>query len=347
MLPQCLFGRAPGCPVLKPMLVHLTNARAVPSRHEDHRATSLERWARHALFEPRLLKLIDRYLHVPVRCATVPFPVSVACDLANQRLWCLAECDSMLHELDWHGRCLSREDDYDGLTHVHMDHARSVLYVCAPNNDQMLFGLDMRHRRPLDNFVPLGDLHPTKVAVHPRTGTLFVCDVSQHQVWVLPSMMATATTGLTSASKPPEPKPWFTVGSFGSGPGQFDGPYSAAVNVDDNELYVAEICNHRVSVFSCDGTFLRWIGDRGPYPLQRPQLVVFHPQTSEIVVFDYGYHALLVFDRHGQYRRRVGSKGSGHNQFQHIYDMCVHPLTGHMLVADPYNNRLQSFAWCE
>jgi hypothetical protein len=52
--------------------------------------------------------------------------------------------------------------------------------------------------------------------------------------------------------------PW---GSKGSGQGQFNHPYS--ITVSGQEVYVTDVDNHRVQVFSKDGTFLRLWGENG------------------------------------------------------------------------------------
>jgi DNA-binding beta-propeller fold protein YncE len=58
-----------------------------------------------------------------------------------------------------------------------------------------------------------------------------------------------------------------TIGSKGSGPGQFIGPSGVAVDGDGNWL-VADTANHRLQLLTPDGTHLKTIGSRGSGPGQ-------------------------------------------------------------------------------
>jgi tripartite motif-containing protein 71 len=53
-----------------------------------------------------------------------------------------------------------------------------------------------------------------------------------------------------------------SIGSAGSGDGQFDSPSGVDVDGDGN-LYVADTSNHRVQKLAADGTFLTKWGSRG------------------------------------------------------------------------------------
>ena len=53
-----------------------------------------------------------------------------------------------------------------------------------------------------------------------------------------------------------------TIGSAGSGPGQFQHPFSVAVDGDGNWL-VADRYNHRLQLLAPDGTHLKTIGSYG------------------------------------------------------------------------------------
>ena len=51
-------------------------------------------------------------------------------------------------------------------------------------------------------------------------------------------------------------------GGHGYAPGEFLRPRALAMD-DDDQLYVADSCNHRIQVFDTDGKLLRVWGDRG------------------------------------------------------------------------------------
>ena len=52
------------------------------------------------------------------------------------------------------------------------------------------------------------------------------------------------------------------IGSYGSGNGQFDGPFDIS-NDEEGNLYVTDAGNHRVQVFNTQGKFLRFLVNQG------------------------------------------------------------------------------------
>jgi DNA-binding beta-propeller fold protein YncE len=56
-------------------------------------------------------------------------------------------------------------------------------------------------------------------------------------------------------------------GSYGSGPGQFNGPIGVAVD-NAGHVYVADARNQRIQKFTADGTFLTMWGTYGSGPGQ-------------------------------------------------------------------------------
>jgi len=71
-----------------------------------------------------------------------------------------------------------------------------------------------------------------------------------------------------------------TWGTFGSGPGQLNGPYGIAVSGD--EVYVSDEGNQRVQVFRPDGTFVRAMGEG---LLQAPRYVAIDSQAKQRASF--------------------------------------------------------------
>ena len=57
-------------------------------------------------------------------------------------------------------------------------------------------------------------------------------------------------------------RPVLSFGEYGQSVGKLSGPFGVAVN-NRNEIAVTELTNHRVSVFSSDGTHLRSFGRAG------------------------------------------------------------------------------------
>ena len=70
----------------------------------------------------------------------------------------------------------------------------------------------------------------------------------------------------------------FSFGDLGKGPGQFKGPHGLAID-SENNVYVADLYNHRIQVFTSTGKFLRTFGKEGRLPgeLSEPRAIAFTP----------------------------------------------------------------------
>jgi DNA-binding beta-propeller fold protein YncE len=84
-------------------------------------------------------------------------------------------------------------------------------------------------------------------------------------------------------------------GSYGIGPGQFNGPFGIAVDAVGN-VYVSDTQNNRVQAFTNDGAFLRQWGSYGSAPGQfyRPSAIAVGPD-SRIYVADTWNNRVQVF----------------------------------------------------
>ena len=83
-------------------------------------------------------------------------------------------------------------------------------------------------------------------------------------------------------------------GSEGVGPGELC--YPAGVAIDGDQVYITEYGNHRVSVFSTEGKFLKSYGHYGEAKVQfcRPRSVHVN-KDGFILVADFGNNRIQVF----------------------------------------------------
>ena len=126
--------------------------------------------------------------------------------------------------------------------------------------------------------------------------------------------------------------------------GMLNVPYGVAVN-DQDEIAVTEFCNHRVSVFSSDGTHLRSFGKKGKSygEFQYPTGIAFD-SLGNIVVADNENHRVQIFDGNGNFLRAFGKPKSRAN-----YQLkCPEGLSindnDDIIVADTGNQLIKIFS---
>ena len=144
----------------------------------------------------------------------------------------------------------------------------------------------------------------------------------------------------------PKPRQFRHVLSFGqrgSSIGMLYGPYGAAVNERD-EIAVTDNNNHRVQVFSSDGTYLRYFGRKGDKQgaLNWPAVIAFDKDSRSIVV-DSLNHRVQLFNEQGEYLSQFGGKGNLDHQLKSPLGLSV-DRNGNIIVADPGNKIIKTFS---
>ena len=155
----------------------------------------------------------------------------------------------------------------------------------------------------------------TDVAVAPN-GTIFVLDYDNHRVHVFDA----------------ERNYVKSFGQQGAGKGQIQTPKGITITTD-SLLYVDH--DHRVDVMTCDGEFVRRIGQG---TLSDPWDVAVH--NGEVFVADSGNDRVAVFSQDGKLIRTMGSKGTGRGQFSTPTGVAISP-DGELYVSDQSNCRVK------
>ena len=134
-----------------------------------------------------------------------------------------------------------------------------------------------------------------------------------------------------------------SFGQNGESVGMLNCPWGVAVN-DHDEIAVTDCWNHRVSVFSSDGTHLRSFGSKGQNngELHCPRGIAFDSHGN-IVVADIINHRVQVFDSNGNFLSKFGQQGSSDNQLESPEGLSING-NGDIIVADTDNKLIMIFS---
>jgi|GEM_PF-4172883 len=129
--------------------------------------------------------------------------------------------------------------------------------------------------------------------------------------------------------------------------GPADGLFSSpgAIDADSKgEVYVTDMWNHRIQVFSSDGAFVRTFGTPG----QNPQAGEFWGPRgisiydNEVFVADTGNKIVKVFSLDGLFLRSFGGAGMENGKFNEPIGILA--TKDAVYVADTWNHRIQKFS---
>ena len=175
---------------------------------------------------------------------------------------------------------------------------------------------------------------PRGIAVAPD-GSLFVADSRNYRIVHLDP------TGLYLNS-------WGSYANVLEGPapeGTFNEPWGVAV-APDGLVYVADTWNHRIQVFTPEGTFVRmwseWQVQGVIDSFWGPRGIAVDAQ-GHVLVTDTGKQRVVVFDSQGNYLTQFGERGLAEGQLDEPVGIAV-DTAGKVYVADTWNNRVQVFA---
>ena len=142
--------------------------------------------------------------------------------------------------------------------------------------------------------------------------------------------------------KPRQFRPVLSFGEEGSSAGMFDGPWGVAVNEKD-EIAVTDTGNHRIKVFSSNGTHLRSFGKKGDQQgeFNYPAGIAFH--NDNIIVVDNGNLRVQLFSGQGEYLGQFGSKGNLDHQFKNPLGLSI-DSDGNIIVADSRSQLIKIFS---
>jgi DNA-binding beta-propeller fold protein YncE len=139
-----------------------------------------------------------------------------------------------------------------------------------------------------------------------------------------------------------DPRPWLrqVLGAPGMAPGEFNRAEGLGMGPND-ELFVADSCNHRIQVFDRDGKFLRAHGRAGSNPgeFSYPYDVRVDSAGNQFVC-EFGNSRITVFDAQDRVVEVIGGAGAAPGKFANPWAIAF-DSKGNLYVADSQNHRVQ------
>ena len=145
---------------------------------------------------------------------------------------------------------------------------------------------------------------------------------------LLPVLVALIAAPLTARTLEDPPVFLLQWGSFGTGPGQFEFPHGLATDADGN-VYLADLNNDRIEVFTGDGVFLRQWSIGG---MRRPRGIAISPGGEVYVSDNLG---VRVYTLNGILLRNWGGVTDA--------DGIALDAAGNVYVGDTGNGRIRKF----
>ena len=109
----------------------------------------------------------------------------------------------------------------------------------------------------------------------------------------------------------------------GSGDGQFNQPFTVAVNAS-GYIYVADSGNYRIQVFDSNGVFMKkwgsYGGGNGQFDF--PEGIAID-SVGQVYVVDANNNRIQVFSADGVFVSKFGSSGSGDGRFYDPWDIAL------------------------
>ena len=129
-------------------------------------------------------------------------------------------------------------------------------------------------------------------------------------------------------------------GGHGSEPGRFIRPQNMAIDAEDN-IWVADACNHRIQVFDTEGNLIKLWGVEGSEPgrLYYPYDILLTPDGN-ILVCEYGNNRVQKFTPDGRSLGCWGMEGRKQGQLHNPWALVLDG-NGKVHVLDTNNHRVQ------
>ena len=120
-------------------------------------------------------------------------------------------------------------------------------------------------------------------------------------------------------------------------PGELNNPRSLTIHYKTGNIYIADMYNHRVQVFSCNGDYLFMFSQK----MNKPFGICI--SQNKVFVTQYTGHCINMYELEGKLIKSVGSEGNGEAQFKNPHVLDVSDRNNNIYVCDRDNHRIQIF----
>ena len=118
-------------------------------------------------------------------------------------------------------------------------------------------------------------------------------------------------------------------------PGELCNPRCMSIHYKSRNIYIADLSNNRVQVFSYNGDYLFMFSER----MSNPRGICVFQNT--VFATQYSGHCMNMYELEGKLMKSVGSNGNGEAQFNYPYGIDVSDRNHNIYVCDNSNNRVQ------
>lgn len=132
-----------------------------------------------------------------------------------------------------------------------------------------------------------------------------------------------------------------TISGFGQQAGQFNGPTDVEVS-PDGRVYVVDLGNARVTVFSRHGAFVRSFGSFGASGAGLNVPNGIHVHGGRVFVVDTGNSRVQVYGLDGTYVRSIGGVDAAQGALLYPCDVLI-DADGQVCVSDPTTGAISVF----
>jgi NHL repeat len=172
------------------------------------------------------------------------------------------------------------------------------------------------------------------------------------------------TLALGGATAHAQLAPLFSIGTPGSGSGQFQTPIGVAVQQSNGDIYVADSANARIQKFDANGKFkgawgwgvkdgkaraevckrncLPGIPGSGPGQFANPTSIAIGTKPEKVYVGDAGNNVVLQFTSNGRFKATIDGSTTPNGHFSIVAGVAV-DQSGNLWVADGGTNNIIEF----